>query len=319
LGKENALEESNSTRLEQLIGMYKTSMNLELQARSFEFLGVLSEPAKKKAQILKPMPVPNEQDLKRFRDRAGKEAGSSTGEFSMSMSTKADAGAAGEINLLGDDDVAPSATTAAPTRPAVQAQKSLIDLDDLFGGGGAVPAAPMPAMMGMPPSPQPVASGGGGGNLMDLFGGGGNAPAAQTGGGMVDLFGGMQAVSTPPPQPPVTLSATIFNEGPLRIVMTLNSPATAPGSVTATAQFFNQGYEPLTDVVLQVAVPKYITVKLAPASGNTLAPGSAPQITQLMEFTNSLGDKPYMMKLKVSYTSPAGPVVAQAVVNDFPK
>jgi len=85
--------------------------------------------------------------------------------------------------------------------------------------------------------------------------------------------------------------------------------------------FFNRSMEVLTDVVLQVAVPtKYMTVKLSPASGSVVPPGSGSQITQLMEFSNSAPDKPYMMKLKVSYTSPSmGPVVAQAVVNDFPK
>jgi len=63
-----------------------------------------------------------------------------------------------------------------------------------------------------------------------------------------------------------------------------------------------------------------MTVKLHAASGTALAPGSARDVTQRLDFANPSPDKPYMLKLRISYTSAAGtPVVAQATVNDFPR
>ena len=332
------MDEATSARLEQLLTMYRTSMNLELQARSFEFAGILAEPTKKKLDILKRVPVPNDQDLRRLRDRSSAGRGEMPGASASEM--RAMGGADVEINLLGDDSGVEISSSAPSAAPQASAAKSLIDLDDLFGGGAAVAPPMMPSggglMMGMGASAQPLtktAPAAGGANLLDLFGGGGDvsapvmsttptAPQSQPAPPM-DLFGGFNQVpvSSPMPAAPATPSAVIFNEGPIRIVMTLASAAIAPGAVQATAQFFNQSGETLTDVNLQVAVPKYMTVRLTPASGNSLSAGNnGPQINQAMDFTNSLGDKPYMMKLRVSYHAPStGPVVAQAVVNDFPK
>jgi len=323
----DVLDESTNTKLEELIGLYNTSMNLELQARSHEFTEILKQPVQKRKEILKSMPVPNEQELKRMRERVT--AVSREPSSGMSMSIK-EASGAGEINLLGDDSVAPSssAKVGIASQPAAKsAVKSLIDLDDLFGGGTAMPAASQPFGASAPIQQQPPQQT----NLLDLFGGGMPSaapqmpmmmmPASPAAAAPMDLFGSVAPPQVAAPMSPPSLSTVIFNEGPLKIVMNLNSPAVSPGAVSASAMFFNRSMEVLTDVVLQVAVPtKYMTVKLSPASGSVVPPGSGSQITQLMEFSNSAPDKPYMMKLKVSYTSPSmGPVVAQAVVNDFPK
>lgn len=69
---------------------------------------------------------------------------------------------------------------------------------------------------------------------------------------------------------------------------------------------------------LQAAVPKFMQLKLAPASGSTLPPGG--QITQRISVTNSMhGQKPLIMRLRISYATPdGGPALQQAEVKNFP-
>ncbi len=70
--------------------------------------------------------------------------------------------------------------------------------------------------------------------------------------------------------------------------------------------------------IAQAAVPKFMQLKLAPASGSTLAPGG--RISQRISVTNSMhGQKPLVMRLRISYSTPSGgPTVQQAEVKNFP-
>ncbi len=68
----------------------------------------------------------------------------------------------------------------------------------------------------------------------------------------------------------------------------------------------------------QAAVPKFMALRLAPASGTELQPGA--QITQRINVTNSMhGQKALIMRLRIAYSTPAGgPTVQQAEVKNFP-
>ena len=70
--------------------------------------------------------------------------------------------------------------------------------------------------------------------------------------------------------------------------------------------------------LLQAAVPKFMQLKLAPASGSALAPGGS--ITQRISVTNSMhGQKPLVMRLRIAYvTAAGGPTTQQAEVKNFP-
>lgn len=269
-----AMPASDRQRLDRLLATYRTSMNVELQLRSVEYAGLLAANPGVLSKVLEPMPVPDEQKLKEVRTRSKQQQHqharhSEENDLMHSLSISAPVPQQQQV----------AASTAAAPAPA----KNLIDLDDLFGGGGASvpPQPPAPAAMGS-------------NDLLDLFGGG--QPAAAT--------------AAPP-----KLSVVAFDEGGLQIVLALTSPAVAPGQVAGTFTFTGAGF---SDVALLAAVPKYMTVKLLPASGSTLS-GSSRTITQQVEFVNPV-DKPYTMKLKVTYTDAQGQaVVAQAVVSNFPK
>lgn len=282
------LTSKDSAKLEALISMYRTSMNLELQARSSEYEKLFTQPDHVKSEVLKVMPVPNEQDLKRMRaNRSPAAAGTSEVDDGQ------------EPLLLSPTDM--SQVQASQVSSSQAASKNLLDLDDLFN-------APKPAAESTP------------GNLLDLFGGPqqGSNNTGVSSAFETNLFDAGPMLSVDQPN---KLSMTIFENGPLRIVMRTEDPAVPPGKVTATAEFYNISNEPVSGVSMQVAVPtKYMSIKLSPASGTQLSVGEQAQVTQLMEFSNSVADKPYMMKLKVTYTTPSlGETVLQTVVNEFPK
>ncbi len=70
--------------------------------------------------------------------------------------------------------------------------------------------------------------------------------------------------------------------------------------------------------LLQAAVPKFMQLKLAPASGSTLPPGGS--VTQRISVTNSMhGQKPLVMRLRIAYaTAVGGATTQQAEVKNFP-
>ena len=69
----------------------------------------------------------------------------------------------------------------------------------------------------------------------------------------------------------------------------------------------------------QAAVPKFMQLRLAPATGTALSAGGPP-IQQRISVTNSMhGQKNLVMRLRIAYTlAGAAPVVEQAEVKNFP-
>ena len=70
---------------------------------------------------------------------------------------------------------------------------------------------------------------------------------------------------------------------------------------------------------LQAAVPKFMQLRLEPATGNSLPANSSDAITQKLHVKNSMhGQKPLVMRLRIGYTAGNGPKVEQAEVKNFP-
>ena len=87
---------------------------------------------------------------------------------------------------------------------------------------------------------------------------------------------------------------------------------------TYTAAAKLQSSTPLSDVLLRVSVPKWITLSLQPASGNALGP-NVPPITQGMLLANtSNGASPTLLRVKVSYCTAAGERVEDVVELSLP-
>lgn len=110
---------------------------------------------------------------------------------------------------------------------------------------------------------------------------------------------------------------TPFSKDSITVTFALSKGA-APGTTTIHAMYTNKGAAPVTGFTLQAAVPKFMQLKLDPASSGTLASGGG--ATQTLHVTNSMhGQKPLVMRLRISYSVGGAPaVVEQCEVNNFP-
>lgn len=149
----------------------------------------------------------------------------------------------------------------------------------------------------LPPANNAMNTNGGGGMnvLNDLLGGGGVGPP--TGG----------------PAPTVA-----YEKNSVRITAEGFERGLTPGEVTMRFVATTTSPSPLSDFVLQVAVPKSMQIKLEPASGTGLAAGGAP-IRQALTVKNPKNAQ-LKMKLRVEYKlGDSTPVQDMAQVDNFPQ
>jgi AP-1 complex subunit gamma-1 len=70
---------------------------------------------------------------------------------------------------------------------------------------------------------------------------------------------------------------------------------------------------------VQAAVPKFMQLRLEPASGSTLGAGGAGPVKQRLHVTNTMhGQKPLVLRLRVGYTLHGVPKVEQVEVKNLP-
>ncbi|KAJ1417770.1 adaptin N terminal region-domain-containing protein [Ochromonadaceae sp. CCMP2298] len=320
---------SPSTRLHisQLIKPFQTSMSLELQQRSTEYVTLLSENMDGlRGQLLDRMPVLDEAAIRRRR-------------------------AAFDDNTFGDVD-SPVKPPAAPSGGT-----SLLDLDDIFGGGAHAPMANTPVHMAAPTSNLDL--------LSDIF----NTPAQ---GGtqllqpqtmsmpmpmpvpfempmapmqmqmpsqmpmpvmqMSQAHMPMQAPAPTSPTPPMIISSPqaaaqaasptfkAFDEAGLQVFMTVSKPD--PSDLTQSrilCTFNNNSDAPMDSLVFQAAVPKYLKLELQPPSSTTIPAQSQGAVTQDIKVSNTMqGQKNLMLKLKIAYKQGGATVDKLTQVSNFP-
>eukprot|EP00439_Symbiodinium_sp_Y106_P081113 s1139_g20.t1 len=276
---------SEFDRIKKLLRRFDTSLHVDLQQRSCEFLELLSsEWDSHRAGILDRMPVPE-------REIGGAES-RDVGDSSI-------------------DEVPSGGGARAP--PA--GGKDLLDLNDLLDAPASQPSGPAPV------APASVGGGGGGGgagDLLDLLDGGGGgaaAPAPGPGGGgdlgLLDIFGGESE-----PAPPVAAQEAppmvAFEKNGLKV--TFFPRKEANGSSTILAKFSNSLNVPMTNFNFEAAVPKYCTLNIQAATGQVLPP-QTDLVTQTMNCVNSSnGEKGLIMKLRIGYVCNGTPVQEMGAV-----
>lgn len=96
-------------------------------------------------------------------------------------------------------------------------------------------------------------------------------------------------------------------------------PGQPPSTSLVTGQYSNASPAPVTDFLLQAAVPKFMTLTMGPATGTALPPGNSGAVTQTITVNNTqYGAKPLVMRLKISYTQGGVPMNEEVTVNTFP-
>eukprot|EP00386_Alphamonas_edax_P016043 GDKI01049030.1.p1 GENE.GDKI01049030.1~~GDKI01049030.1.p1 ORF type:complete len:160 (+),score=53.48 GDKI01049030.1:1-480(+) len=105
----------------------------------------------------------------------------------------------------------------------------------------------------------------------------------------------------------------------LRVTFDVSVDPSDNKSCFVDCSYVNTGGDQITGFLFEVAVPKYITLNLNPASGTTLEPMGMLPVTQRLRLTNSLkGDKPILMKCRIAYNQRGMPVQEMVNVGNFP-
>ena len=300
-------------RIDGLVRQYGGSMALELQQRSVEYSFLLGAAEGSQApafdlgalrgETLSRMPVidPAVFAAKRAQWDAENDA------------------AVDGVTAQMDSLKAPSANLSAP-QPPPGASANLLDLDDIFSApapqqqqqqpqAAAVPSdtdlladifstpaatAPAPAMAAQPLGDllmEPVGAAAGGGEA-----GAGGAAVLGMGGGLLQPGGGVEAKAA---------EFVAFEKAGLLVKFALSKPDGGDATKTRVAvTMSNSSASKMDAVVMQVATPKFLQLKMEPPSGSSLMAASANAITQVFTLTNPQhGTKNLAVKLRIQYST----------------
>uniref|UniRef100_A0A7S0S2A3 AP-1 complex subunit gamma n=2 Tax=Chlamydomonas leiostraca TaxID=1034604 RepID=A0A7S0S2A3_9CHLO len=276
-------------RLQALLARFNRSAALEVQSRSSEYTRMFKLAPPMRAQLLERMPALDEAEYLRNMGAEVRPSVPSTGGAAAAPATSSAAASAGGAaaaaggDLLGDlgDALAPASTSA----PAAAG-----GLDDLLAVG-----------------PVGASAGGVAADVLDLLDGGSKEPPAPP---------------APPPEPVSFPPAVVFQGATgVAIRFAFHKPGGKDSGVTEiTATYANAGPAAVTDFNVQAAVPKFMQLRLEPASGTTLPGQGAGAVVQKVYVNNSQhGVKALAMRLRISYKDATGsPVVEQTEVTAFP-
>ncbi|GLI68027.1 hypothetical protein VaNZ11_012350 [Volvox africanus] len=337
-------------RLKTLIARFTTSAQLEGQTRSCEY-GKIFGHERIRPQLLERMPALDEAEYLRTNNLEGPPSAPGSAAPSSGGARRANGASSGGALVT-------AANTAASASAATKAHTGsdlIAGLDVLgVGGGGGVPAASktlvddlhqLDALLDGVPAAAPLAAAVAPAppvvtddllNLLDV--GLGPSPAAATptpiADPMASILGGTLTPMAAPAAavaPPVPLVATATAASPsaptivawqqhgLIVTFTLVKHPANPACTDILAITTNNNPTDITDFTMQVAVPKFMQIKLEPASGSLLtARGGA--VTQKMVINNTQhGVKPLVMRLRIIFNSASGQSVEElAEVANFP-
>ncbi|KAM0851902.1 hypothetical protein ACQ4PT_052117 [Festuca glaucescens] len=134
-----------------------------------------------------------------------------------------------------------------------------------------------------------------------------------------DLLDGLSASTSVSGLDDACPSITAFQSATLKIVFDLRKQLGKPQETTIHATFTNLTSTTYTDFIFQAAVPKFIQLRLDPASGNVVPASGKGSVTQGFNVTNSQhGQKPLAMRIRMSYKVNGEDRLEQGQVSNFP-
>jgi len=285
---------------------YSTSMSLELQQRSVEYASLLKLDAIA-GDVLERMPAFTKKE--RNPSAALAEGSGSTAAAAPSV----------PVDM-------PTPSPSAPSAPAAPAKSAEMDLlADLMGGS----PAPAPAMPTAAAAPPPGAMGGGMDDLLGLLGGSpAPAPAAPPPGApagmdaMAAMMGGPAMGLGAAPAAPPAGGFPPFQAWAKDGLQIMFACAKDPSNASVTnieASFTNSTGAQMDSLNFQVAVPKYMQLKMTPPSSTSVPPNNSGAVKQVFKVANSMqGQKPLLLRVKIEYSTMGRPVSETGQVDNFP-
>jgi hypothetical protein len=332
------------------LGMFSASLNQELQARSVEFLTLTSGDvsAAVLGEVVEPIPVLTAAAVSKLR--WGAEAAEQAELSGAAIDEPAeldDSGPGGPGGPGGGSGMQSMTTTSATATDAeasqhaasTQALSGGMDGDevllDLFGGSATPTPSPSASDAGA------AASSGSGDPMADLFAPA-PAPAAATdearapapapskaidvaalfaagpgGAGMGVPGAGMGAPGAGmlPEAFPEIAAMTV---GPVRVTLQVTRDATDPTAATITLRAYRSGSDtssPISGVVVESAVAKYMSQSVGAPDSRTIASGSVGPVTRTVRAVNPMrGSKAFKLLLRAQCDGPSGKITAKADV-----
>ncbi|GJN29552.1 hypothetical protein PR202_gb17785 [Eleusine coracana subsp. coracana] len=279
-----------SERIKEIVAQNKGNTVLELQQRSIEFSSIIQRHQSIKSSLLERMPVLDEANY------LVKRAASTQATIS---SVKPTAVASGDPPKL------PNGVSKPPPAP-------LADLLDLSSDDAQVTTSTPAA------APNDF--------LQDLLGIGlvDSSPAAETKPApvmpqVVDLLDGLSSSASLPDENAAYPTITAFQSATLKITFSFKKQPGKPQETAINASFTNLTTTTFTDFIFQAAVPKFIQLRLDPASSSTLPASGNGSVTQSLSVTNNQhGQKPLAMRIRMSYKVNGEDRLEQGQISNFP-
>lgn len=309
-------------RIKKVLAKNARDVNVEIQQRAVEFINIdnLNNSAIKNDVYDKMPPIENEAlvegeaAIATSSDVAAVTAVTAAATVSSSTSSTSAAASAQPTNIL-DQIMGGSGSSSNGTASAPAASGSAVDLlADIFGGSGAINSTPSTDMLGgmtpVMPQQQPQAT-----SLIDMLG---STPIQQQQQQPQPQPQAIVSTPAPAPAPVVTTTAaapvhpaepeartvSVYEKNGVSVVMSAKNPNRNISLTHVTTTFVskNQGCD-VSDLLMRVAVPKWLKLELEPADGSTLKGGDpASKVTQVLKLiNNSDGAKPTLIRVKITY------------------
>lgn len=284
-----AADAATQARIRAILQRYEGSIFVDIQQRACEFARLFSW-APVKDEVLDRMPPPTVD--REFESPAEAAADASAASAAAPVSS-ASAAAPTDVlaALTGGSAAAPAAAAASPA--AAPAGSSNDVLAALFGPGPTTAAAPAVAAAPVPATAAPAAN-----SLDALFGQPAAAPAAA----------------------PAVPRLEVYSKHGLRVHFEVTHPGGNAAATDAVAHFAAAPASlPVQDLLMRVAVPRWLQLRLEPASASALT-AAAPEMTQAVHLLNTAhGTSPVLLRVQFSFRTPALPApVDETVEIAFP-
>eukprot|EP00850_Spirogloea_muscicola_P001819 SM000007S20779 [mRNA] locus=s7:120003:125764:- [translate_table: standard] len=322
---------SCSGRVKDLIEQHRSSLQLELQQRAVEFSTILARHSKLRTALMEKMPALDEATYLTKQQVETGLAVDVTKADSQSRSNVQPNGIKAPVQPMLADLLDFSVDDGAASQPSSssQAQNGLLDMlgapPTSSSGTSGVDALLDLLSLGDTPSTAPTASAASASTVSDPFNLllGTSSPAETSTSPLpptpVDSFGSLH-IQSPVASAPAIPSTVAFQSAKLKILFDLRKDNSNAQVTHIHATFFNNTSDPLNDFVFQAAVPKFMQLRLEPASASML-PANSGSVTQDMVVTNSLHGqvKALVMKLRIAYKALGQDVLEQGQVSNFPQ
>lgn len=288
-------------RIRRMLQRYSKSLNVEIQQRVVEYGQLFAYDSVRKG-VLETMPAPEiRDDLSKQYQKAKKANARQRTSRTTTVTT-----AGGSVDLLLDlaSDVGEDLISSTP-QPTANNSDLLADIFGSSGGEQVITSGPAEIVA---PVPKKSAKQ----NILDLFASTTSSspattPAAQPSSQSLDgLFGVASAADSD--------AIEAYNANSLKLTFAATNDG--PGAVTIQANFVNQSVSSsISNLVLQVAVPKTQKLQLQGLSSSTLSPGAS--ATQLMKVTGAAGTN-VRLRLRISFAVDGQTFQEQLDFNKFP-